>query len=111
MTFALDFYAARSEIAAALAAYPLQRNPDAGLTAAQRKHRRGTNFMTDERLSYRTVGRFTVEISTGIFLQSRMVGLTVYRLGGERENDSDLCACVHTVSDMLAHLDTLAREA
>ena len=111
MTFPLDFYAARREIADAIAAYPVQRDPDAGLTPAQRKHRRGTNFMASDRLSYRTVGAFTVEVATGVLLESRMVGLTVYRRGGERADDFDLNACVHTFSDMTAHLDKLAGEA
>jgi hypothetical protein len=108
--FPLDFYAARSAILHAIEAYPVARNPDVGLSAAQMRKRRGENFMAPERLANRRVGPFMVEVATGTFLQSRMVGLTAFRLGGERDSDTETSACVHTVEEMVAHLAKLAAE-
>lgn len=103
----LDFYAARRAVAVALAAYPIVRNPDEGLTPVQRKKRHGTNFMAPERLTNIRVGAFTVEVATGVFMGDRMIGLTAFRRGGDLESD-DANKCVHDLDEMLAHLQTLA---
>lgn len=103
--FPLDWYQAESMIKAAIADFPMVRDPDTGLTTEQRKKRRGSNFMAPDRIrNIRVGGKFLVEIATGTFLSSRMVGVTVFRLGGARENDSDLNQCVHSVEELKAAL-------
>jgi len=104
----MDFYEARDAIQSGCASYPMCRDPQAEMTPDQRRKYRGDNFMTPERITMRRVGPFIVEVSTGTFLSDRMIGLTVFRIGGDANNDYELCQCVHSIDEMQAHLDTLA---
>lgn len=83
------------------------------MTAEQIRHRRGQNFMTQERLEYRALagngnGPIVVEISHGVFIDSRLIGITVYHSLPEfAARDHDESGCCFSVSEAAARLREL----
>lgn len=84
------------------------------LNAAQVKKLRAKNFMSSEFVECRALagigdsGPLVVEISHGTFLDSRLIGLTVFHvLPGDEERDHDASGAVHSVSEMAARLREL----
>jgi hypothetical protein len=68
----------------------------------QRRFWAGPNFMTPEFVTHTRIDGHPVEVSTGVFLSSRIVGLT-FRTG-DRDVDIDRSGAVHTWDDLEAAL-------
>lgn len=85
------------------------------LSNAQRRHLAGRNFMAPEGIAYRILrgGGLLVEIAGGEFLDSYLLGVSVYCIGDLAPHatawDSELSRCCHSAGelrDYLAELDT-----
>ena len=107
--FMRDLRAAVSHIGQRITAQEAERR----MTAGQIKHRRGQNFMTQERLEYRALagngsGPIVVEISHGIFIDSRLIGITVYHSLPEfAARDHDESGCLHSTGEAAERLREL----
>lgn len=83
------------------------------MSAGQIKRRRAQNFMTSEKVEYRAMagsgrGPLVVEISHGAFMDSRVIGLTVFHTLPEHMGaDHDESGAVHSVAEMAARLREL----
>lgn len=94
-------------------ALPSPNEAERMLSATQTKHRRGSNFVTDEKWQYRDLGNgaLVVEISYGWMMGNPLIGLTVYCVGplkaDAREWDHSLSGCYHSIAEMVERLETL----
>jgi hypothetical protein len=76
---------------------------------------RNKNFMTDEKVGYRLcagepgAGLCIVEISHGVFIDKRLIGLTVFHID-QPERDDDASGCFETIAEAAGRLRTLNGE-
>ena len=107
--FMRELRAAASHIGQRLTAGQAERR----MAAEQITHRRGQNFMTPEIVEYRALagngnGPVVVEISHGVFLDCRLIGITVYHSLPEfAARDHDESGCCHSVAEAGARLREL----
>ncbi len=83
------------------------------MSAEQRSHFGGKNFVTDERWQFRLLAgnSIFVEISHGVIMSSRVYGVSAYHIAGpdagNREKDFAASKCCHSVSELIEHLQAL----